>query len=296
MKQTLYCAVLFLNNNTMNKSILKILVLLFLPLTIFAQSNMQDVIYLNDGSIYKGVIIEQVPNMSYKIKSKDGNVFAVQINEIEKITKEEMQSNYRHKGYFGYNNWKNDTIKYQPKEKGYFFEGQVLIENVQGGLRAVSGYKFNKYAYLGVGIGIDFLMSNPLNERINGLDKKEMAGTYPSLYLYFQSDGPTRGRFTPYVALEGGYAMAWKGLDDEAVDDFGNRLKGGPMAGAGLGFKIKSRRNRAHLSVLFNVNYKQINYESEQLLLNTGGQVIGAVSREEIAHLIIPGIRLGFGF
>lgn len=266
------------------------------PIMVLGQSNMQDVIYLKDGSIYKGVIIEQVPNVSYKIQSRDGNVFAVQIADIEKIAKEAREVQYHHKPHRGHGHWKKDSVRFQPKPKGYFFEGQILIENVQGGLRAINGYKFNKYAYLGVGVGVDFLMSNPFNKRINGLEKKEMAGTYPSLYLYFQSDGPTKGRFTPYIALEGGYAMAWKGREDEAVDDFGNRLKGGPMAGVGLGFKIQSRRKRAHLSVLFNVNYKQVNYERDLLFITSSGQVSGFVSLEEKAHLIIPGIRLGFGF
>ena len=266
------------------------------PIMVLGQSNMQDVIYLKDGSIYKGIIIEQVPNVSYKIQSRDGNVFAVQIADIEKITKEAREVQYHHKPHRGHGHWKKDSVRFQPKPKGYFFEGQILIENVQGGLRAINGYKFNKYAYLGVGVGVDFLMSNPFNKRINGLEKKEMAGTYPSLYLYFQSDGPTKGRFTPYIALEGGYAMAWKGREDEAVDDFGNRLKGGPMAGVGLGFKIQSRRKRAHLSVLFNVNYKQVNYERDLLFITSSGQVSGFVSLEEKAHLIIPGIRLGFGF
>lgn len=276
--------------------LLTLSVMLSLPFLVLGQSNMHDVIYLKDGSIYKGIIIEQVPNVSYKIESRDGNVFAVKIEDIEKITKEARQVTYHHKSHRGHGHWKKDSIRYQPKAKGYFFEGQILIENVQGGLRAINGYKFNKYAYLGVGVGIDFLMSNPFNNRINGLEKKEMAGTYPSLYLYFQSDGPTKGRFTPYIALEGGYTMAWKGREDDAVDDFGNRLKGGPMAGVGLGFKVQSRRKRAHLSVLFNVNYKQVNYERDLLFLTSSGQVSGFVSLQEKAHLIIPGIRLGFGF
>ena len=282
---------------TISKAIL-LIVLFAAPALTFAQSNMQDIIYLKDGSIYKGIIIEEIPNVSYKIESRDGNVFAVTVDEVEKITKEANQSSYQSNTPWGWGqrNWRNDTIRYTPKQKGHFFEAQVLIENVQGGVRIINGYKFNKYAYLGVGVGVDFLMSNPFNERINGLDKKEMAGTYPSLYLYFQSDGPTRGRFTPYIALEGGYTMAWKGRNDDAVDDFGNRLGGGPMAGLGLGFKVQSKRNRAHLSVLFNVNYKQVNYESDLLFINGVGQTTGFITQEERAHLIIPGIRLGFGF
>lgn len=281
---------------TLMKSIFVILMLA--PFALFAQNGMQDVIYLKDGSIYKGTIIETVPNVSYKIESRDGNVFAVKIDEVEKITKEEIERKNRSGYGWGHHRWRNDSIPFKTRTKGYFNEVQVLIENVQGGVRMVNGYKFNRFAYLGIGIGIDRVFSNPFNPRINGLEKKELAGIYLPLYLFHAGDGPSKGRFTPFYAIEAGYAMAFKGFGDNErnVDDFGNRLKGGVMAGAGLGFKIKSKRHRGHFSVLFNVNYKQVNFNYDQLFLNQGGQVTATVEKEGVGHLVIPGVRIGIGF
>jgi len=54
----------------------------------FGQEAMIDVVYLKDGSIIRGVIIEQVPNKSIKIQTRDGNVFVYQIDQIDRITKE----------------------------------------------------------------------------------------------------------------------------------------------------------------------------------------------------------------
>ncbi|RPI19118.1 MAG: hypothetical protein EHM58_02795 [Ignavibacteriae bacterium] len=51
----------------------------------------EDVVYLKDGSIIHGTIIEQVPNVSVKIKTKDGNVFAYKYEDIQKFTKEEVK-------------------------------------------------------------------------------------------------------------------------------------------------------------------------------------------------------------
>lgn len=48
----------------------------------------EDVVYLKNGSIIHGTIIEQVPNESIKIKTKDGNIFVYKMEEIEKMTKE----------------------------------------------------------------------------------------------------------------------------------------------------------------------------------------------------------------
>lgn len=282
------------------KTLLKsmIIVLMLAPLSLLAQNGIQDVIYLKDGSIYKGMIIETVPNVSYKIESRDGNVYAVKIEDIEKITKEEIERRSRSGYGWGRHSWRNDTTRFKPKTKGYFNEIQVLIENVQGGVRMVNGYKFNRFAYLGIGVGIDRVFSNPFNPRINGLEKKELAGIYLPLYLFHAGDGPSKGRFTPFYAIEAGYAMAFRGFGDNErnVDDFGNRLRGGVIAGAGLGFKIRSKRRRGHFSVLFNVNYKQVNYSYDQLFLNQGGQVTATLEQEGVGHLIIPGVRIGIGF
>jgi hypothetical protein len=58
---------------------------------IYAQQY-EDVVYLKNGSIIHGTIIEQIPNESLKIKTKDGNVFVYKTEEISKITKEELTS------------------------------------------------------------------------------------------------------------------------------------------------------------------------------------------------------------
>ena len=51
-------------------------------------TELQDVVYLKNGSIVRGTIIEQVINVSLKIQTSDGSVFVYKIDEIEKITKE----------------------------------------------------------------------------------------------------------------------------------------------------------------------------------------------------------------
>jgi hypothetical protein len=54
-------------------------------------SNYDDVVYLKDGSVIRGVIIEQIPNVSLKIQTKDQNIFVYQFDNILKMTKEESQ-------------------------------------------------------------------------------------------------------------------------------------------------------------------------------------------------------------
>ncbi len=95
----------------------KILFLIFaLLVTVFVsaqQNNLIDVVYLKNGSIVRGIIVEQVPNELIKLQTADGSLFVYQTGEIDKIIKEgpithssnnmafnEKKSNQR-RGYIG---------------------------------------------------------------------------------------------------------------------------------------------------------------------------------------------------
>jgi hypothetical protein len=71
------------------KNILIIFLVLTSYFSINAQTNYEDVVYLKNGSVIHGIIIEQIPNVSIKIKSGQ-NTFVFKIDEILKMTKEEI--------------------------------------------------------------------------------------------------------------------------------------------------------------------------------------------------------------
>lgn len=54
----------------------------------FAQTSLQDVVYLKNGSIIRGDIIEMVPGETVKIMTADGCVFIYGFADVEKFTKE----------------------------------------------------------------------------------------------------------------------------------------------------------------------------------------------------------------
>lgn len=54
----------------------------------FAQQAKQDVVYLKNGSVIRGVVIEQIPNVSLKIQTRYGSIFVYKMEEVEKITRE----------------------------------------------------------------------------------------------------------------------------------------------------------------------------------------------------------------
>ena len=53
-----------------------------------SDGKMVDVVYLKNGSVITGSIIEQIPNETIKIQTRDGSVFVYQYSDISRMTKE----------------------------------------------------------------------------------------------------------------------------------------------------------------------------------------------------------------
>jgi sRNA-binding regulator protein Hfq len=71
-----------------NFQVLISVMLLCLFLNVSAQNNYEEVLYLKNGGVIRGVIIEQIPNQQIKIQTKDKNIFVFKYDEIDRITKD----------------------------------------------------------------------------------------------------------------------------------------------------------------------------------------------------------------
>lgn len=117
----------------------------------FAQSNYQDVVYLKNGSIIRGIIIEQVPNKSIKIETADRSLFVYQMDEIEKLTKEQPKGVIR-------NAYNSSGIQSGYKgivEMGYQIGvGDYGMDRLK--LNIINGYQINPHFSLGIGTGLRY--------------------------------------------------------------------------------------------------------------------------------------------
>ncbi len=52
---------------------------------------LEDVVYLKNGSIIRGIIMEQIPNVSIRIQTENKSLFVYKMDEVLKITKEPKQ-------------------------------------------------------------------------------------------------------------------------------------------------------------------------------------------------------------
>ena len=295
-----------------------LLVGIFTSFSLSAQDSWEDVVYLKNGSIYRGMIIEQVPGVSLKIETAGGNVFFVALGDVQKFTKEkkavsdadmhhgEMHGegyyyhgeryDGMHHGYHGDKYAMHDSTRNQfhYRKKGYFNTAQLLIENLMGGGRLVNGYKFGQCGYLGIGIGFDFIFNDL------GRNNSNYSGVYLPLYLHYGGD-ILKKRITPFYSIEAGYAMRmnpngnnngpFQNQNFLTNNSGASSVKGGMMGGVGFGVKFYSR-HKIFASLSAHADFQQAqNTYTDYYINNTY-----YTTYHTNAMLMIPGIRFGLGF
>lgn len=67
--------------------VISALTVVSIPITAFCESS-SDVIYLVDGSVVRGTIVEEVPSETYKIETAGGSVLVFGADEVENIVRE----------------------------------------------------------------------------------------------------------------------------------------------------------------------------------------------------------------
>ena len=120
----------------------------------------QEVVYLKNGSVIKGVIVEQVPNESIKIRTNDGSVFAYQMSDVEKITKEELYQTR----YNAYNNasrngapMRNRTpIEFEVHYRGLVDLGVTAGDYMRLEFTTSHGVQIIPQLFVGAGVGLSY--------------------------------------------------------------------------------------------------------------------------------------------
>ena len=83
------------------KKVLLILALMLGAFTATLAQSTKDVLYLKNGSVIYGQLIEMVPEKQVKIKTTDGSVFVYNTSEVDRIEKaENAQDCHRFQGVY----------------------------------------------------------------------------------------------------------------------------------------------------------------------------------------------------
>ncbi|MBX2983840.1 MAG: hypothetical protein KF843_14270 [Flavobacteriales bacterium] len=217
--------------NNLGKPVLFIL-LLVLSLAAIAQKGMQDMVYLRNGTIVHGMVIEQMPVDPIKIQTADLSAFIHRRDEVTKITKEEVvKSSVPNTGI--------------PKGREGLMQLGFGIGIEQYGvdrlkINYIYGYRFCPQFMTGLGLGIraytgtastDLLAPIFLHLRYTPLDRKA----------------------SPYLATDLGTAFNISNEDNTE----------GLMLNTGLGVSVRTGEHTAfHIGFAFDLQRLKV-YEAE---------------------------------
>ncbi len=241
-----------------------------------AQNGYEDVVYLKNGSIIHGIIIEQVPNESVKIQTKDKNIFVYRMDEISKMTKEELPVTRESRGSrrskategerkkSGYTNITELTFGKSLEtttstiNNGYStYVDETEFDRINNGpsigLQTINGYQFSPYISAGLGLGINIY---------SGL---VMLPVFAAVRVNFMAS-----RLTPFAAIEAGYAYSRK---EVVGGSLANDSKGGVMFAPAIGVKFFVIPKMAlNLSLGFRYQEVQTNDEVYDSQYNSVGE------------------------
>lgn len=147
------------------KFLFSILLSLFLGCSIVCAqtyADYEDVVYLKNGSIIHGVIIEQIPNEKIKIQSGK-NVFVFTFDEIEKLTKEKLEAENN-------DNQTNSAKDFGHRPKGFVFHYELGMSDYISrknvpmfAILLTHGYQINPHLLVGFSFGADASIVNAYN-------------------------------------------------------------------------------------------------------------------------------------
>lgn len=167
------------------KSLITLILTSLFFIQAYGQRNYQDVVYLEDGSIIRGIIVEQVPGQSLKIETADGSVFFYQLDVVEKITKEPKPRMFNeYKAIEG-----NDFAAHIQTGASVFL----------GDARGLQTFSFSAL----FGARIKNVVSIGLK---TGVEAGESRSVLVPVGLGIRANIRPRSRICPYVDFSGGYA------------------------------------------------------------------------------------------
>lgn len=191
---------------------------LFLPVCLFAQSAKEDVVYLHNGSILKGNILENIPGVKTSIEIVGHNVIVVPDSIIKMIlVNQSVPAKERI----------NSASPVEMASTVNFYGGS---DNT-GGITFITSYRFPCRMSVGGGIGIEWF------------DHQQIPFLADIRYYFLD------GAWSPFVYGQTGYAMP---LSKKTEGDY-SEYHGGPLAGMGAGMRFNFN---THNALIFSLGYR----------------------------------------
>lgn len=181
---------------------------------------------------------------------------------------------------------------YQLKQK-YFFWGELRAGPQNFGMRIINGYKFGRFAYLGVGTGFEVVEYGKNDNNGYGTANPNFSGgVYVPVYLRYEGD-ILKKQITPFYYTEFGYNC--KATIEGRPEDKKNSIqRGGPILVLGFGGKFNTKR-RASFALSANMTYRSNFYTATYAVTDAHGQNL-PLTQSGSQHKVFAMFAFGLGF
>ena len=197
--------------------LLTVFSILLLSVKLHAQSR-EDVVYLHNGSVLKGTIIENVPGVKTSIEIVGHNVIVLQDSAIRMILMNQKIPSCE---------YVNPASPVEMAANVSFYGGSKN----SGAFTFITSYRFPFRLSVGAGLGIEWF------------DHQQIPFMADFTYCF------AKGSWSPFVYVRTGYAVPLsKNVDGDYSDYYGGVLAG---TGAGMRFNF-SKRN----ALVFSIGYR----------------------------------------
>ena len=178
---------------------------------LFSQNQYQDVIYLKNGSLIKGEILEISSERKVKIQTTDHKTWTFHLDEIEKIKREKggpafYASEYLYAGFINYSTM------------GILVGDENSRHRAPFSITLVNSHIFSSNLSLGAGFGLEFLDRTSIPIFAD--------------FRYFMNNK----KLSPFFLLQGGYSFPIEDEHDEYYQERNN--VGGYLINPGIGFLL----------------------------------------------------------
>jgi hypothetical protein len=220
----------------MKKLVSLFTLLIIIGFTLSAQRT-KDVLYLKDGSIIYGKLIE-IKDDNYRIQASDGSIFVYKTGEVEKFAKESPVYDGRKSGGFGF-----------AIEGGLLVGAQNTDYNAPFSFNVLAGFVKNTKHLVSFGSGVEFI-----------------GKPYTPLFIeykYMISVNKT----APFVFVRGGGIVQIGGTNSDSYDynyDYNTpfNYKGGASFTAGTGISWSKEGYETYMS--FAYRYAHSSYDQKE--------------------------------
>lgn len=258
------------------KKLLFTLILTIFALTAFSQNSSRDVVYLKNGSIIKGQIIEQIPELNLKLETSDGSILVYNMNEVKRISKEKIStsnksSNFQSaisKGKLSISGGTNLSFTSMTNEvsiNSEFFDDKIESDINQFSFQPSVSY----FVADGLAIGLTMEYESTKQEGDDSEQKESSLLAGPIITYYFGTSN-----IKPFI--HGEYVFGNETYEYDG-DESSYKMAGWALGG-GVAFFINQ-----HISLDFGIGYANISGDMENSpydmeSTNKGVTVNGGVS------------------